>query len=138
MKKHSKTGVEARFQGTVLGHPADPKPTKIEGGPAESLDEWCKMARERAKNEAAEAALQTPAPTLKDEEMKMEDVSEEVTQDVPGDTTQVMSEDVTQDVSGDVTQDVSWDATQDIPGEVTQTSAQDNIEGASGDVDMET
>jgi transcription initiation factor TFIID subunit 3 len=38
-KKHSKTGEESRFQGTVLGKAAPAKGIRIEGGPA-SLDEW--------------------------------------------------------------------------------------------------
>lgn len=48
MKKHSKTGVESRFQGTVLGVPAEPKTIKIEGGAADSIEEWCRKTRERA------------------------------------------------------------------------------------------
>jgi transcription initiation factor TFIID subunit 3 len=54
MKKHSKTGVESRFQGTVLGHPSDPKPIRIEGGPADSIHEWCLKTRERAARLAKE------------------------------------------------------------------------------------
>jgi len=52
MKKHSKTGVESRFQGTVLGVPAEPKTVKIEGGGAESIEEWCRRTRERAAKAA--------------------------------------------------------------------------------------
>jgi transcription initiation factor TFIID subunit 3 len=52
MKKHSKTGVESRFQGTVLGVPSEPKTVKIEGGGAESIEEWCRKTRERAAKEA--------------------------------------------------------------------------------------
>jgi len=52
MKKHSKTGVESRFQGTVLGVPAEPKTIKIEGGGAESIEEWCRRTRERAAKAA--------------------------------------------------------------------------------------
>ncbi|KAF2118584.1 hypothetical protein BDV96DRAFT_465856, partial [Lophiotrema nucula] len=48
MKKHSKTGVEARFQGTVLGHPNEPHQIRIEGGPADSIEEWSRKAKERA------------------------------------------------------------------------------------------
>lgn len=48
MKKHSKTGVDSRYQGTIIGKPADIKPVKIEGGPAESIEEWCAKTRERA------------------------------------------------------------------------------------------
>jgi len=48
MKKHSKTGVDSRYQGTILGKPAELRPVKIEGGPVESIDEWCRKTRERA------------------------------------------------------------------------------------------
>lgn len=66
MKKHSKTGVESRFQGTVLGVPAEPRPVKIEGGGAESLEEWCRKTREKAaktaesKHDTSEAASHAP------------------------------------------------------------------------------
>ena len=60
MKKHSKTGVESRFQGTVLGHPADPRPVKIEGGAVDSIQDWCQKTRERsAKLAASEIQEQT-------------------------------------------------------------------------------
>lgn len=55
MKKHSKTGVESRFQGTVLGVPAEPRTIKIEGAGADgadSIQEWCRRSRERAAKEA--------------------------------------------------------------------------------------
>jgi transcription initiation factor TFIID subunit 3 len=52
MKKHSKTGVESRYQGTVLGVPSEPKTVKIEGGGAESIEEWCRRTREKAANAA--------------------------------------------------------------------------------------
>jgi transcription initiation factor TFIID subunit 3 len=48
MKKHSKTGVDSRYQGTILGKPADAKPIKIEGGPVDSIEEWCQKTREKA------------------------------------------------------------------------------------------
>lgn len=48
MKKHSKTGAESRFQGTLLGHPADVKPVRIEGGPSESITEWNQKTQQRA------------------------------------------------------------------------------------------
>lgn len=53
MKKHSKTGVESRFQGTVLGHSGDPKPIRIEGGPVDSIEAWCRRTREQAAVRAA-------------------------------------------------------------------------------------
>jgi len=46
-KKHSKTGEESRFQGTVLGKPAEDRPIKIEGGSAESVDAWIQQAARR-------------------------------------------------------------------------------------------
>jgi transcription initiation factor TFIID subunit 3 len=63
MKKHSKTGVESRFQGTVLGQSGDPRPIKIEGGPAESIQEWCQRTRDRA----------TITPKAKQEQAKHDD-----------------------------------------------------------------
>ncbi|KAF2281329.1 uncharacterized protein EI97DRAFT_368636 [Westerdykella ornata] len=59
MKKHSKTGVESRFQGTVLGNPGDPRPIRIEGGPAESIQEWCRKTREQAAKLIKEVAERT-------------------------------------------------------------------------------
>ncbi|RVX73649.1 hypothetical protein B0A52_02539 [Exophiala mesophila] len=43
-KKHSKTGEESRFQGTVLGKDADLQQVTIVGGPASSMAEWTKLA----------------------------------------------------------------------------------------------
>lgn len=56
-KKHSKTGEESRFQGTVLGKSSESKPVKIEGGPG-SITEWQKIMKEQqlvmqSKNQAA-------------------------------------------------------------------------------------
>lgn len=39
-KKHSKTGEESRYQGTVLGIPAEDRPIVIEGGAFESIQAW--------------------------------------------------------------------------------------------------
>lgn len=39
-KKHSKTGEESRFQGTILGKGADVKPVRLEGGHTESIEGW--------------------------------------------------------------------------------------------------
>ncbi|KAJ4288122.1 hypothetical protein N0V90_012139 [Kalmusia sp. IMI 367209] len=52
MKKHSKTGVDARYQGTLLGKSSEIRSIKIEGGPEESIEEWCRKVRERAAKEA--------------------------------------------------------------------------------------
>jgi len=46
-KKHSKTGEESRYQGTVLGIKAENKPVKIEGGHAESIQAWEAQLRDR-------------------------------------------------------------------------------------------
>lgn len=56
MKKHSKTGVESRFQGTVLGIPSEIKPVKIEGGGPDSIEEWNRKTREKALEKALKAA----------------------------------------------------------------------------------
>lgn len=39
-KKHSKTGEESRFKGTVLGIPAEARHVRIEGGQLESIQAW--------------------------------------------------------------------------------------------------
>lgn len=57
-KKHSKTGEESRFQGTVLGIPAEGKPVIIEGGPFESIQAWEAMIRE--KNGKRQSTLTPP------------------------------------------------------------------------------
>ncbi|KAK8213323.1 hypothetical protein M8818_002622 [Zalaria obscura] len=44
-KKHSKTGEESRYQGTVLGKQAEDRVVKIEGGPVETLREWEERVR---------------------------------------------------------------------------------------------
>jgi transcription initiation factor TFIID subunit 3 len=46
-KKHSKTGEDARFQGTVLGREPEPRLVKIDGGP-ESLQQWHAQVREKS------------------------------------------------------------------------------------------
>ena len=95
MKKHSKTGVESRFQGTVLGLPAEPKPIRIEGGPVESIDEWCTKTREKAAKEAAKENRNTPNHVME-----------------------------TREVSGDTIMDIQ-DGDEDAPGEVTEDITED-------------
>ncbi|KAF1808487.1 hypothetical protein P152DRAFT_382328, partial [Eremomyces bilateralis CBS 781.70] len=46
-RKHSKTGDQSRFQGTVLGIEADDHDITIEGGPVASLTDWQVMVRQR-------------------------------------------------------------------------------------------
>jgi transcription initiation factor TFIID subunit 3 len=46
-KKHSKTGEESRYQGTVLGKGADSKPMKIDGGDVDSIEAWEAKLRHR-------------------------------------------------------------------------------------------
>jgi transcription initiation factor TFIID subunit 3 len=70
-KKHSKTGEESRFQGTVLGKEAEARPVKIDGGP-ESLQEWHERVRERsAKLNASRAGngYTAPLPSTEDSDM---------------------------------------------------------------------
>ncbi|KAF3038518.1 hypothetical protein E8E12_007188 [Didymella heteroderae] len=70
MKKHSKTGVESRFQGTVLGIPSEIKPVKIEGGGPDSIEEWNRRTREKALKAAESKAESngTPAPSRQQSE----------------------------------------------------------------------
>lgn len=70
MKKHSKTGVESRFQGTALGIPSETKPIKIEGGGPDSIEEWNRRTREKAIKAAESKAesRDTPAPSRQQSE----------------------------------------------------------------------
>lgn len=61
-KKHSKTGEESRFQGTVLGIPAEGKPVIIEGGPFESIQAWEAMMR--GNNSKKKPPLTSPATPI--------------------------------------------------------------------------
>ena len=51
-KKHSKTGEESRFQGTVLGKDPEPHRIVIEGG-AESINAWATQMRSRERSQVA-------------------------------------------------------------------------------------
>ncbi|KAJ4331696.1 hypothetical protein N0V95_009835 [Ascochyta clinopodiicola] len=64
MKKHSKTGVESRFQGTVLGIPAELKPIKIEGGGPDSIEEWNRKTRAKAIKAAESKAENNGTPAM--------------------------------------------------------------------------
>lgn len=46
-KKHSKTGEESRYAGTVLGRDAEEHPVVIEGGAAASIGEWALQVKTR-------------------------------------------------------------------------------------------
>lgn len=46
-KKHSKTGEESRYAGTVLGKDAEEHPIVIEGGSASSIGEWASQVKTR-------------------------------------------------------------------------------------------
>lgn len=73
-KKHSKTGEEARYQGTVLGIRADDKPMRIEGGPVESLHEW----NSRLLDEATRVVAVKPVVTNEDDA-----IADEAMEDAP-------------------------------------------------------
>ncbi|KAG9201135.1 hypothetical protein G6514_006047 [Epicoccum nigrum] len=62
MKKHSKTGVESRFQGTVLGIQSETKPVKIEGGGPDSIEEWNRRTVEKAIKAAESKAESNETP----------------------------------------------------------------------------
>jgi transcription initiation factor TFIID subunit 3 len=56
-KKHSKTGEESRYQGTVLGKMADDRSIKIEGGPVESIQDWASRLQQKSKESMATKPL---------------------------------------------------------------------------------
>jgi transcription initiation factor TFIID subunit 3 len=72
-KKHSKTGEESRYQGTVLGKSAEEHPIVIEGG-AESINSWGKQVRSRAEeaivaDSSSSAMSSVPSGLSEDEAM---------------------------------------------------------------------
>lgn len=62
-KKHSKTGEESRYAGTVLGKSADEHPIVIEGG-APSIQEWGMQTRSRgAYSPTSDSSAVSSAPS---------------------------------------------------------------------------
>jgi transcription initiation factor TFIID subunit 3 len=76
-KKHSKTGEESRFQGTVLGKAAENRAIKIEGGPAESLTEWNNLMHRHSADQLATTkdAADSPHEAEIDEQQLQMDIS---------------------------------------------------------------
>ncbi|KAJ5091133.1 hypothetical protein NUU61_006003 [Penicillium alfredii] len=71
-KKHSKTGEESRYAGTVLGKNAEEHPIVIEGG-APSIREWGTQARTRASESVeSDTSGVSSAPSNLSEEDEME------------------------------------------------------------------
>ncbi|KAJ5183875.1 hypothetical protein N7492_001491 [Penicillium capsulatum] len=72
-KKHSKTGEESRYAGTVLGKSAEEHPVVIEGG-TPSIREWSTQVRSRAPNSPAGAssAISSAPSHLSEEAEPME------------------------------------------------------------------
>ena len=56
-KKHSKTGEESRYQGSILGKDADGQNVVVVGGPFGSISEWSAQVR----SHAVSAVQSTPA-----------------------------------------------------------------------------
>ena len=73
-KKHSKTGEESRYQGTVLGKAVDDRLIRIEGGPAETLQDWNREVRARSKTRSPErdVARSSPSSPLSDKDTPMD------------------------------------------------------------------
>lgn len=68
-KKHSKTGEESRYAGTVLGKDGDPHPIIIEGGAATSIREWGMQIRAREPStESVSSAISSVPSSLSDAE----------------------------------------------------------------------
>ncbi|KAF2146829.1 uncharacterized protein K452DRAFT_219289 [Aplosporella prunicola CBS 121167] len=72
-KKHSKTGEESRYQGTVIGIPAEDRPVKIEGGGPESLNDWITQTQAKtAKLDTIKAGNGFVAEAAEDKDVVME------------------------------------------------------------------
>ena len=56
-KKHSKTGEETRYQGTLLGKPAEPRVIPVEGGDVDSVKKWADKLRNSSRPRSQSANL---------------------------------------------------------------------------------
>lgn len=72
-KKHSKTGEESRYQGTVLGIKAEDKLVKIEGGGFESIQAWEARLREHRQARRPSSLDLSPAVTMSPDSPMQED-----------------------------------------------------------------
>ncbi|KAI9825294.1 MAG: hypothetical protein M1832_001328 [Thelocarpon impressellum] len=63
-KKHSKTGEESRYQGTVLGKSGEDRPVRIEGGQAASVQEWAELQRQEAREPSSPGASSASSSLL--------------------------------------------------------------------------
>ncbi|KAJ9643267.1 hypothetical protein H2204_002163 [Knufia peltigerae] len=78
-KKHSKTGEESRYQGTVLGKDIELQSVAIVGGPAASLSEWAQKSFSQASNATeptdgdspATSGISSAPPTPIDDDLSM-------------------------------------------------------------------
>lgn len=69
-KKHSKTGEESRYAGTVIGKDAEEHPVMIEGGAAASIGEWASHIKSQVTYaETVSSAISSPPSSLSDEGM---------------------------------------------------------------------
>ncbi|QKX55278.1 uncharacterized protein TRUGW13939_02370 [Talaromyces rugulosus] len=69
-KKHSKTGEESRYAGTVIGKDAEEHPVIIEGGAAASIGEWASQIKSQViYAESVSSAISSPPSSLSDEGM---------------------------------------------------------------------
>ena len=62
-KKHSKTGEESRYAGTVLGKDAEEHPVTIEGGAATSIGEWALQIKTRVQYADSMSSAISSAPS---------------------------------------------------------------------------
>lgn len=68
-KKHSKTGEESRYAGTVLGKDAEEHPVTIEGGAATSIGEWALQIKTRVQYaDSMSSAISSVPSSLSDGE----------------------------------------------------------------------
>jgi transcription initiation factor TFIID subunit 3 len=72
-KKHSKTGEETRYHGTILGNPVEPRIT-VEGGEVTSLKEWANKlrnsSRPRSQSQAPSRAPSSDLSSLGDQDVE--------------------------------------------------------------------
>ena len=75
-KKHSKTGEESRYQGTVLGKPAEERPIRIEGGDYDSIQAWEARLRKTQDSGNLSPAQETSPNTITEASSPLTDLGD--------------------------------------------------------------
>ena len=73
-KKHSKTGEESRYQGTVIGKPADEGVVLVEGGDVDSIEAWSAKMYQQSRDARGSPSQKTGSALATTESSPLSDI----------------------------------------------------------------